>query len=372
MAGIATPALVLDLDVFEANVATAFRLARSAGIALRPHAKSHKCVEIAAAYARAGAVGACVATVAEAEALSGAGVAGVLLTAPTAADEQLDRVAAIRARGGDLSVVVDHPDIVAALSRRCAAAGVTLRTLVDCDVGTGRTGVLSADGAVAVARAIAAAPGLQFSGVQAYWGHLQQVRDVGERRAGVEEQAGRLRHIVGALAAAGLAPGIVTGGGTGTFAIDRTLGLFTELQIGSFAFLDSLYGPLGIEADGSNPFRHSLFVRAAVVSANAVGNDVPKVIVNAGLKAFATDSGLPRLAAAPRDLATDAVTFRFMGDEHGALMLPPGSALVPGDEVELVPSHCDPTVNLYSRYHLRRAGAWAGTWRIVGRYGDAA
>lgn len=366
-----TPALVLDLDAFEANVATAFALAAKAGVALRPHGKTHKSPDIAAYLARAGSAGSCAATVAEAEALTGAGVTGVLLTAPAVTAEQVARVGRILGAGGDLMVVADHPDAIPPLAGAARAAGAELRILVEADMGQGRTGVLSAEAAVAVARAVDAAEGVAFAGVQAYWGHLQQLPDLADRRARVLEQAARLEGIVAALTAAGLAPGIVTGGGTGTFGIDRRLGLFTELQIGSFMFLDSLYGPLPIEADGTNPFRHALFVRAAVISANSLGNDTPKVIVNAGLKAFATDSGLPRLAAPVAGIAPEDVTYVYKGDEHGALMLPPGAALPLGQEVELIPSHCDPTVNLYPRYHLRRGGDWAVNWPILGRYGAA-
>jgi len=366
----ATPALVLDLDAFEANVDTAFRLAEDAGIALRPHAKSHKSPDIAAYLLKAGAEGVCVATVSEAEAMAQANIAGLLLTAPVATARQFDRIGALLSGGADLRVVADHPDTIAPLNARAEAAGRTLPVLVECDMGQARTRVLTAEAAVAVAKAIDAAPALRFAGVQAYWGQLQQVADQDERRARVVDQADRLRAILTLLDAEGLEAGIVTGGGTGTFGIDRHLSLFTELQIGSFIFMDSLYGPLGIEPGGENPFRHALFVRAAVVSANATGNEVPQVIVDAGLKAFATDSGLPRLARGPEGLDAAETTFRYKGDEHGALMLPAGAAIALGAVLDFIPSHCDPTVNLYPCYHLRRGDEWVGTWPVLGRTGE--
>lgn len=365
-AGPPTPALVLDLDVLEANIATAMALARKAGVSLRPHAKTHKSPHIARLLADAGAVGACVATLGEAAALAAAGIRGLLLTAPVATSEQLDRLAALVAGGADLMAVCDHPDVAARLSAAVTARGAALRCLIDIDVGQGRTGVISAFAALDLARTVETLPGLTLVGVQAYWGHLQQVPEVAERGRQVKLAAGRLKAVVEALRRTGSAPEIVTGGGTGTLGVDRGLGLFTELQAGSFLVLDSLYGPLPILPDGTNPFRHSLFVRAAVVSANSPGNTPARVTVNAGLKALATDSGRPLVwSGAPRE-----ATYRFTGDEHGALDLPPGTALVPGDEVELVPSHCDPTVNLYPCYHVRRGGEWVGRWPVVGRYGE--
>ncbi len=360
MADLPTPCLVLDADTLDANIATALALANAAGVGLRPHAKTHKSPEIARRLVAAGALGACVATIAEAEALSAAGIAGVLITAPLVTPEQIGRLDRLLATGAEPMLAVDHPDALPAL----AALGRPLRLLVDVDVGQGRTGVLTPEAAVDLAGAIAAAPGLTFAGVQAYWGQLQQRMPWTARKTAVEEQATYLRGVLDALEARGLPAGIVSGGGTGTFGIDRHLHLFTELQAGSFLFLDSLYGPLAIEPDGSNPFRHALFVRAAVVSANSRGNAQPKVVINAGLKAFATDSGLPVVVAgAPAD-----AVYRYLGDEHGALMLPEGSAVALGTEVELIPSHCDPTVNLYPAYAIRRDGEFAETWPIAGRY----
>ena len=361
-----TPHLVLDVEVMEANIATAFALAGAAGTALRPHAKSHKCVQIAGALAGAGAIGACVATLAEAEALAAAGVRGLLLTAPFGSDEQVARVAALHASGADLMVVADHPDVVARLDRAVAAAGGgALTVLVDCDPGMGRTGVADAGAAVALAAAIGGAQALRFGGVQFYYGNLQHIRDYDSRRSEVTAQADTLRGIVAALEQAGTPAAIVTGGGTGTLGIDLGLGVFTELQPGSFLFMDSDYAPVevtGGNGDGGagNPFAQSLWVRATVVSVGP-----RRATVNAGIKALATDSGLPQAAAG----APEGTTYRFTGDEHGRLDLPEGAGLAPGDMVELVPSHCDPTVNLHAGYAVRRAGRIEGWWPVVGRYG---
>lgn len=361
MTDLPTPALLLDLDALEHNIATMIDMAAGAGIGLRPHGKSHKSPQIARILTEMGAKGTCCATLAELEGFAAEDLPGLLLTAPIATAEQIARLGKLHASGADVMVVADNPDVVPALSR--IAGDRPLPVLVDCDVGQHRTGVADADAAEALARAITDAPGLTYAGVQAYWGHLQQVPDVTDRHARVKEAARMLAAILDRLAAAGLPAGIVTGGGTGTFGIDRNLGLFTELQPGSFLVLDSLYGPLAIEPDGTNPFRHALFVRAAVVSTNPRGNLAPQVTINAGLKAFATDSGLPRLAT-----ERPGTTFRYMGDEHGALTQPDDQPFKLGEEVDLIPSHCDPTVNLYPCYHLLRGGTLEGSWAITGRY----
>jgi len=161
------------------------------------------------------------------------------------------------------------------------------------------------------------------------------------------------------LTSAGLPPAIVTGGGTGSHRIDATMGLFTEIQPGSYLFMDSCYSAISI-SENDNPFTPSLFVAATVVSANKQG----RVVVNAGLKAFATDSGKPvALRGAP-----PGASFRFMGDEHGALDFEGDNGPAPGSTIEFLTSHCDPTVNLYSAYHVVRGDDVIDVWPIRARY----
>jgi D-serine deaminase-like pyridoxal phosphate-dependent protein len=241
-------------------------------------------------------------------------------------------------------------------------AGTRLSLIVEIDVGVGRTGCADIDAAVALARRIAERPSLRFAGVEAYWGNLQQVMPFEERTRRVHVQAERLRGLVAALADAGHPAGIVTGGGTGTHAIDASLGLFTELQPGSFLFPDSCYGSVPLGSDG-NPFEVSLFVAASVVSASVPG----RAVVNAGLKAFATDSGLP----VPRRGAPQGASYRFMGDEHGRVDYSGEGGLDIADTVEFLVSHCDPTVNLYSRYYIVQGERVVDTWPIRARgYGN--
>jgi len=353
-----TPSLLLDLDVLEANISAMAARARSLGVALRPHAKSHKCIEIARQLCTAGAIGASCATPHEAEAMAEAGIPGILITSPISTADALARITRLHSAGADLLLVVDHPDQVAQLATMFMHVQRKLPVLVELDVGVGRTGCVEISDAVALAKCVAACNSLRFGGVQAYWGNLQQITSLDERKRGLEPQAQRLVNLIAALTESGLKPEIVTGGGTGTHWIDAQTGLFTELQPGSFIFLDSCY--VGIElSPPPNPFRPSLFVAAAVVSANRPD----RVIINAGFKAFATDSGRPvPVRGAPAD-----ATYRFFGDEHGAIEFKTGPRPPLGSVIELLTSHCDPTVNLYDRYHVVRGETIVDEWNVVAR-----
>lgn len=355
---VTTPSLLIDLDALDGNVRIMADFARAKGIGLRPHAKSHKSVDIARRLVAAGALGACCATIGEAEAMAAGGIGGLLVTSPLTAPHMLERLGRLLGRGADVMVVADNTDNVARLADVAASHGTVLPALVELDVGIGRTGCADVESAVAVARAIAGNSALSFAGVQAYWGHLQLVLPYAERHRRVEEQATRVRQLVSQLKALGIAPSRVTGGGTGTHWIDASLDLFTELQVGSFLFLDSLYGATEL-IPGGNPFTPSLFVAASVVSASHPG----KVIVNAGMKALATDSGKP----VPARGAPEESSYRFMGDEHGAVEF--GNRPPPplGATLEFLTPHCDPTVNLYACYRIVRGGEVIDEWQISAR-----
>jgi 3-hydroxy-D-aspartate aldolase len=353
-----TPALVLDLDALERNIATMVATAKAAGVALRPHAKSHKCPEIARRLAASGALGPACATIGEAEAMAAAGLGGILITSPMATDDMLARVRRLLLRGADLLLVADHAGNVDALDALAAAAGRRLSIIVELDVGVGRTGCIEIADAVALARHIAGHKPLRFAGIQGYYGNLQQVMPFDERQQRAAAQIERIRALVAALTAERLKPEIITGSGTGTHWIDAQSHLFTELQPGSFLFLDSCYQPIPLSPAG-NPFTPALFVAAGVVTAN----HPTKVIVNAGWKAFATDSGKP----VPLRGAPAGATYRYMGDEHGAVEFESGPAPALGAVIELLTSHCDPTVNLHARYQVVRGEAVVDEWPIAAR-----
>ena len=355
-----TPALVVDLDVLDRNIAIMTEWAKKQGVSLRPHAKSHKSPDIARRLVKAGALGACCATIAEAEALAAAGIGGLHITSPLATADMLARFKTLLARGADVMTVADDPRNVDQLAEIAKQAQRRLPVIVEIDVGIGRTGCVEIVDAVALVKHIGKYPSLSYAGVQAYWGHLQQVMPFDERKSRVAAMAERLGKLLAALKQAGHPAKIVTGGGTGSHWIDAQHGLFTELQVGSFIFLDSCYGAIPLTPDG-NPFSVSLFVAAGIVTANRRD----RVIVNAGYKALATDSGKP----VPMRGAAQGSTYRFMGDEHGAVEFDPSMpAPELGSTIELVTSHCDPTVNLHSRYMVARGDEIVDEWPVTARY----
>lgn len=355
-----TPVLVLDADALDRNIARMAGLAAARGVALRPHAKTHKSVDIAKRQLAAGAVGVCCAKIGEAEALAGGGIAGLLITSPVAAPHAIERLAALATRANGLMATVDHPAVAARIDAGLAAAGARLGVIIDIDPGIARTGVASPEAAVALAQAIALLPNLDYRGVQFYCGSQQHIEDYAERRAAIVERTAYLNEVIAALTAAGFAPPIVTGSGTGTHHIDLELGTFTELQAGSYVFMDKQYLDCDLTGGGDPPFEVSLAVDARVVSANHSG----LVTIDAGFKSLSTDGGV----AVVRRGAPETAFFAFMGDEHAALIAPDiGTLLQPGDAVSLTVPHCDPTVNLYDHYHVVADDSLVAIWPVSAR-----
>ena len=355
-----TPALILDIDALDRNIGAMATLAARHGVALRPHAKTHKSVDIARRQIAAGAVGVCCAKIGEAEVLADGGVAGILITSPVAAPAAIERLAKLAKTADRLMAVVDHPAVARRIDAALAAAGTKLDVIIDIDPGIARTGVASPEAAVALAQAIAAAPNLACRGVQFYCGSQQHIEDYAERRAAIVERTAYLQEIVAALIDAGFAPEIVTGSGTGTHRIDLNLGVFTELQAGSYVFMDKQYLDCDLTGDGAVPFEVSLGVDARVVSANHSG----LVTIDAGFKSLSTDGGV----AVVRRGAPETAFFAFMGDEHAALIAPDiGKQLEPGDPVSLTVPHCDPTVNLYDSYHVVAGDTLVDIWPVGAR-----
>lgn len=355
-----TPVLVLDLEALDRNIARMASLVAEHGVALRPHAKTHKSVDIARRQRAVGAVGVCCAKIGEAEALADGGIAGILVTSPVAAPAAIERLAKLAARAESLMAVVDHPGVAGRIQTALAAIGAHLDVVIDIDPGIARTGVASAEAAVALAKAISAAPNLRYRGVQFYCGSQQHIEAYAERRAAIVERTAYLEEVIAALAQAGFAPEIVTGSGTGTHRIDLELGVFTELQAGSYVFMDKQYLDCDLTGDDEPPFEVSLAVDARVVSANHSG----LVTIDAGFKSLSTDGGV----AVVRRGAPETSFFAFMGDEHAALIAPEiGTQLQPGDPVSLTVPHCDPTVNLYDHYHVVTGDTLVDIWPVSAR-----
>ena len=341
-----TPALVVDLDAFERNVTRMAQRAATAGLALRPHAKSHKSATIGRRQIEAGAAGLCCVKLGEAEALAEAGLRGLLITSPIVSSEAAARAAALARVDPNFLLVVDHREQIEDLAAAASAAEVRLPVLIDIDVGLGRTGVSTPMAAVALAEQIGGCPSLRLVGVQGYGGHWQHIAGAAERRNAVEGGMARLAAAVDALGKRGYQVSLVTGGGTGTFSADAALRVLNEVQPGSYIFMDNQYrDALGGDADGA--FEQSLFVQAQVISINAE----EWVTVDAGLKAFATDGPVPR----PTGERFGGSGYFYFGDEHGGLMRPSGGPPVTlGERVEFIPPHCDPTVDRYDVMYFAR------------------
>jgi len=355
-----TPALVLDLDAFERNLARMIAHARSSKLGIRPHAKTHKSVEIAKRQMEVGAEGICVAKLGEAEALAAGGIDSILITSPVVTDAGIARAAALNTRMRDLIVVCDNVETVAKLDAAMQTASrKKLKTLIDIDPGLGRTGI-KPSGATKVVAAVASARYLEYAGLQCYAGQVQHLESPNERR---EKSLSALKELGGlrdALAKDGLTPAIISGGGTGTFDIDPDAHVLTELQVGSYIFMDRQYNDVWEKPGDRPPFETSLFVQTTVISANRPG----LATTDAGYKAFATDAGPPLIAHG----APTGATYFFFGDEQGGITYPKdGGALKVGDVVTCVVPHCDPTVNLYDTYHVVRGDTLEALWPIEAR-----
>lgn len=353
---IETPALIVDLDVMEENLALMAKRLEGTGVSLRAHAKTHKSPWLARKQMALGAVGVCCQKVSEAEVMVEGGVGNVLVSSEVTAVSKLRRLAAL-ARHADLMVVVDHPQGVAMLSEAVTAAGAEIGVLVDVDVGQGRCGVAPGEAAVDLGRRVVAAGGLELKGIQAYQGKAQHVDGFAERRGVYADAIARMRETVDAFEAAGLPLEIRSGGGTGSWRWDAESGVLNELQAGSYLFMDSHYKSIGGEdSETYDDFKPSLFVLTTVVSATGPGH----VVMDAGHKALSSDSGL-----APC-LELEGAVHARASDEHGVLDLSPASRRPEiGETLLFQPSHCDPTINLYDVYHGIRGGMEEGVLEAV-------
>jgi D-serine deaminase-like pyridoxal phosphate-dependent protein len=350
-----TPALVVDLDAFETNLRRMADAVRGR-VRLRPHAKMHKCPEVAKRQIALGAVGVCCQKVSEAEALVEGGVADVLVSNEIVGARKLERLAAL-AKRARIGVCVDDAGNVRDLQAAAQRAGGRIDAYVEIEVGMRRCGVAPGEPAVALAREVSASPSLRFAGLQAYHGRAQHLRTMEERQAVIFKASEMVLQTKKLLAQAGLACPSVTGAGSGTFMFEVEMGAWDEIQPGSYAFMDADYA----RNEWAPPlprFEHALFVLAGVMSRPG-----PQMaIVDAGLKASSVDSGMPSVWQRP------GLSYTHASDEHGWVEVAPGTAAPAlGEKLLLVPGHCDPTVNLYDWYVCVRNGVVEDLWPIAAR-----
>ena len=355
-----TPALVLDLDLFEENLATMAKFASVRTEKLRPHAKTHKSATIAKKQIECGALGVCCAKLGEAQALSARGVDAILITSPVVGEAKVGQLLDLNDQISELMVVVDNLSNMDMLAQASAARQKKLMVLIDLGMGRNRTGVPTPEAAGQFVSMIEERPNLKLRGLQAYAGHLQHIADATEREAGARKEQARIRAAVEAMTAAGFKRDIVTGSGTGTFDFDVDVDVFTELEVGSYIFMDTDYNTVQRKPGLAARFKTSLFVQATVVSAGVAG----RATTDAGFKSLATDGPKPAiLYGAPKGSG-----FVFMGDEHGCVVLPEGAnGLNVGDKIVYETPHCDPTVNLYDFYHCVRGDVLEAIWTVDAR-----
>lgn len=328
---IQTPALVVDLEKFRKNAEKMKNIISGASLSLRPHYKSHKCAEIAHEQIKDGAIGLCCAKLSEAEDLIDAGIEDVLIANQIVDKAKIARLAYL-ARAARLTVCVDNEKNILDIEAAAAVAGSTVYCLVEFEIGMRRCGVKHKEDVSRLVSVIDSCPHLVFDGIQAYAGHISHSASHEERRAETEKNSKKIKELISYLSRCGIDVRVLSGGSTGTSVIKAGEGLYTELQCGSYLFMDSTYRELGL------PFENSLFVLATVVS---VSDGL--VVVDAGVKSCGVDQGMP--------VPLGFTVSRVVDSEEHFQLHNPSKKFSIGDKVLLLPAHCCSTVNLHDKIY---------------------
>jgi 3-hydroxy-D-aspartate aldolase len=358
-AEIQTPCLVLDLDALERNIKQMGDYAKAHGMRHRSHGKMHKSVDVQKLQEKlGGAIGVCCQKVSEADVFVRGGIKDVLVSNQVRQPAKIDRLARM-ATQAKITVCVDEVANVADLSAAAIKHGATIHCFVEIDCGAGRCGVTTTPAVVEIAKAINAAEGLNFEGLQAYQGAMQHMDSYEDRAGKTQVAVDQVKDAVDALTDIGLKPTFVSGGGTGSYYFESNSGVFNELQCGSYAFMDADYGRI-LDKDGkridAGEWENALFILTSVMS----HAKADKAIVDAGLKAQSVDSGLPFIYG-----RTD-VEYVKCSDEHG-VVADPDAVLKVNDKLKLVPGHCDPTCNVHDYYVGVRNGKVETVWPVSAR-----
>lgn len=337
---VATPALIIELDAFERNVATLSERLAAAGVRLRAHSKTHKSVDIARYQIdHGGACGICCQKVAEAEVMVMGGITDVMVSNQVVDTNKIARLARL-AKQARVLVCVDDLQNVDDLSAAATAQHANIECLVEIDCGAGRCGVQSSEAALEIAQKIDSSAGLSFAGIQAYQGSAQHVRDYAERHEKIDASTKMAADTIALLAENNLDCAIVAGAGTGSYPFEAASGIYNEMQCGSYIFMDADYQRvLDAQDQQISEFVNSLFIWTSIMSKTRKDD----AICDAGLKVMSVDSGLPVV------YGRDDVEYVGCSDEHGVIT-DPGNRLRLNDRLKLVPGHCDPTCNLHDWY----------------------
>lgn len=359
-ADVQTPCLVLDLDALERNIKKMGDYARDHGMRHRTHGKMHKSVDVQKLQEElGGACGVCCQKVSEAEVFARGGIKDILVSNQVRDPQKIDRLARLPTLGARTICCVDDVANVADLSAAAQKHGTQIECLVEIDCGAGRCGVTTTPEVVEIAKAIDAAEGLKFAGIQAYQGAMQHLDSYADRKTKIDIAVAMVKDAVDTLKANGLECDIVGGGGTGSYYFESNSGVYNELQCGSYAFMDADYGRI-LDKDGKRidqgEWENAFFILTSVMS----HAKADKAIVDAGLKAQSVDSGLPVV------YGRDDVKYVKCSDEHGVVMDVNG-ALKVNDKLKLVPGHCDPTANVHDWYVGLRNGKVECVWPVSAR-----
>lgn len=344
-----TPALWVDLDALEHNIATMARVTREHGVDWRPHVKASKAPALALRLIAGGAVGVTCAKVGEAEVMVEGGVTDILIANEIVGPIKIARLVDL-ARRATVCVAVDDERNIRQLSAAANADGVDIDVLVDINVGANRCGV-TPEVAPVLAQLVIDLPGLNLRGLMGYEGHVMGMQ-MEDKEAESARAADILQQAIAALRAAGIDPGVVSGGGTGNYWIATALGSLTELQAGGGVLLDQTYS----DAMKVPDHRQALFLTAQVISTAVEG----RAIADAGWKASGMHTGVP-LVVSPKGLAVAR-----LNAEHTILTREAGTDVKPGDRVTMVPHYSDSTVLLHRRMYAVRGGVVEDVWPIAG------
>lgn len=356
-----TPALVVDLAKLRSNLDRMQAHCERHKHVLRPHTKTHKCVAIAKLQVERGAVGICCAKLSEAEEMSHGGLENILVTSPVVTDEGIRRAISLSRTTKELILTVDNKSVAKRTNAMAKTAQTVLNVIMDIDPGMHRTGIPLGDEGLSLAQALKQdCPSLRFRGVQFYSGDLMHVQDYNERRKRYLARSKRLQVFLDDLRTNGIECEMVTGGGTGSYEFDFESDVMTELQAGSYAFMDRQYLEIESGSGGILEFDPSLFVFTTVVSSN----HSHMATTDAGLKSFATDDKTPMIF----DGAPRGSHYSFMGDEHGAIhWTTDDHKLDVGSLISTVVPHCDPTINLYNELHVILGDKLVDIWPLEAR-----
>lgn len=347
---IATPALILDIEAFHYNLAAMKTFLNKVKTNIRPHAKTHKTPAIAHLQLQAGAIGICCATVGEAEIMAYSGIDNILIANEIIGETAIRRVVNL-ARQAQIIVAVDDLDNIRDLSAAACQYGANVDVLVDLDVGMGRCGARSIEQFLQLAKTVEKAPGLTLKGVLGYEGHVQFIVDRAERVKKGHEANKILVEGAKALAAAGLNAEIVSGAGTGDYDSAAEYPGITEIEAGSYIFMDGTYRKLDL------PFKQSLTVLSTVLSRPT--DD--RAILDTGIKGISPE----RFNPAVQD--RNGIEIQQLAEEHAIANLHSLTDIRAGDKLHLIPSHCCSTVNLYNSIHVSRKGIIEAVWPVAAR-----